>query len=143
MIPSVITSWRTSVPLPVGEWEEKKKSGEKNRKRKNALHPPSVDSTALSGSAPDLIIEVAHPAITEAYGAALLKVSDVLFGSPTAFASAPLEAELRAIANAGPHTLWVPAGALWGALDIQKMADRGSLHVGDARLNGCDSSSSL
>ena len=95
------------------------------------LHPGPLapKPTPSCNRSPDLIIEVAHPVITEAYGAALLKVADVLFGSPTAFANAALEAELRAIASAGPNTLWVPAGALWGAQDIQKMADRGALHV--------------
>ena len=48
-------------------------------------------------------------------------------GSPTALADAALEARLRAAAAAGPFGLYVPAGALWGGLDIQRMSERGSL----------------
>lgn len=84
-----------------------------------------------SRSNPDLIVEVAHPVITKSHGALLLSIASVLFGSPTAFADAELEAEVRAVADSTSNTLWVPAGALWGALDIQKMADRGSLKVSD------------
>ncbi|XP_045583336.1 aspartate dehydrogenase domain-containing protein isoform X2 [Procambarus clarkii] len=74
---------------------------------------------------PDLIVEVAHPVITEKYGAQFLSVADYMVGSPTALASQTVEEALRVAATS--HGLYVPAGALWGAEDILKMADRGTL----------------
>lgn len=38
-----------------------------------------------------------------------------------------VEKKLRELAEKGPHGLYIPSGALWGAEDIQKMAERGSL----------------
>lgn len=75
----------------------------------------------------DLIVEVSHPEITKAWGAKFLKHADFYIGSPTALADRALEAELRAAAMESGHGLYVPAGALWGAVDIAKMADRNSL----------------
>lgn len=63
------------------------------------------------------------------YGLAFLAVADVYMGSPTGFAHLPTEIALRAAAAAGPHGLYVPAGALWGASDIARMADRGTLRA--------------
>lgn len=56
-----------------------------------------------------------------------LNTADYLVGSPTALASQPVEDALRAAATS--HGLYVPAGAFWGAEDILKMADRGTLKV--------------
>ncbi|XP_071531093.1 aspartate dehydrogenase domain-containing protein-like [Panulirus ornatus] len=74
---------------------------------------------------PDLIVEVAHPVISEKYGPMFLSMADYLVGSPTALASQAVENSLRAAANT--HGLYIPAGAFWGAEDILKMADRGTL----------------
>lgn len=74
---------------------------------------------------PDLIVEVSHPVISEKYGPMFLNTADYLVGSPTALASQPVEDALRAAATS--HGLYVPAGAFWGAEDILKMADRGTL----------------
>jgi aspartate dehydrogenase len=38
-----------------------------------------------------------------------------------------VEKAVRDAANQGPHGLYIPSGALWGARDIQKMAERGTL----------------
>lgn len=74
----------------------------------------------------DLIVEVAHPCISDQYGEAFLSHADYMIGSPTALAEARVESKLR---KAAKHNgLYVPAGALWGGEDIKKMADRGSLH---------------
>ena len=92
--------------------------------------PPAAVCRELSAAAsfrPDLIVEVCHPAVLREHGAALLAVADLYMGSPTAFADAGVEAALRAAAAAGPHGLYVPCGALWGAADLARMADRGSL----------------
>jgi len=50
-------------------------------------------------------------------------------GSPTALADAELEQQLRQAALAGDakYGLYIPSGALWGAQDIQKMGDRGTV----------------
>lgn len=53
-------------------------------------------------------------------------------GSPTALADQQVEDSLRKAANI--HGLYIPAGALWGGHDIQKMADRGTLKVSDASI---------
>ncbi|KAI6653607.1 L-aspartate dehydrogenase [Oopsacas minuta] len=74
---------------------------------------------------PDLIIEVAHPSITEQFGTKFLQNADYFSGSPTAFALKKVEDAMRAISS--PHGVYIPAGALWGATDIKKMADRGNL----------------
>lgn len=39
-----------------------------------------------------------------------------------------MEKVVRDEANKGPHGMYIPSGALWGARDIQKMADRGTLN---------------
>jgi len=76
----------------------------------------------------DLIIEVAHPSICERFGAQILNHADLMIGSPAAMASKSMEKILKAASNAASgHGLYVPSGALWGATDIQKMADRGLL----------------
>ncbi|KAK7073966.1 hypothetical protein SK128_000455 [Halocaridina rubra] len=74
---------------------------------------------------PDLIVEVAHPVISEKYGPHFLQVADYLVGSPTALASQNVENSLREAAT--NHGLYIPAGAFWGGEDILKMADRGTL----------------
>lgn len=49
-------------------------------------------------------------------------------GSPTALADPQVQKALFETASKC-HGLYVPAGALWGGQDIQKMADRGTLKV--------------
>lgn len=75
----------------------------------------------------DLIVEVAHPCITQTYGDRFLAHADYMIGSPTAMADVKTERKLREAAN--QHGLYVPSGALWGGEDIRKMADRGSLQA--------------
>lgn len=85
------------------------------------------DLTKVAESKPDLIVEVAHPSITEKYGKDFLSLADYMLGSPTALANSAVEVQLRQKANEGPYGLYVPSGALWGGNDIRKMADRGTL----------------
>lgn len=73
----------------------------------------------------DLIVEVAHPVISNKYGEAFLANADYMVGSPTALADQEVEDKLRAAAK--HHGMYVPSGAFWGGNDIQKMADRGTL----------------
>lgn len=91
----------------------------------------------------DLIVEVAHPDITRQWGPIFLQEADYMIGSPTALSSQELETSLRAAAT--KHGLYVPSGAFWGAEDIKKMADRGTLqnlkvtmtkHPTSFKLNG-------
>ncbi|XP_046568581.1 putative L-aspartate dehydrogenase isoform X1 [Haliotis rubra] len=91
----------------------------------------------------DLIVEVAHPNITQTYGPRILQKADFMIGSPTALADAELEAALRSAAT--DHGLYVPSGAFWGGDDVKKMADRGTLqalkvtmtkHPSSFKLNG-------
>lgn len=76
---------------------------------------------------PDLIVEVAHPSITVNYGEGFLDVADYMIGSPTALANPDIENKLRDKASSGTHGIYIPSGALWGGVDIKKMADRGTL----------------
>ncbi|KAG1700037.1 putative L-aspartate dehydrogenase [Nymphon striatum] len=70
---------------------------------------------------PDLVVEVAHPIISDKYGEDILKEADYMIGSPSALANAELERKLRSAAKS--HGLYVPSGAFWGGEDIKKMAD--------------------
>ncbi|XP_064612812.1 aspartate dehydrogenase domain-containing protein-like [Liolophura sinensis] len=85
------------------------------------------DLSAFRDRKADLIIEVAHPGISFQYGAEFLTQTDYMVGSPTALASAELEGQLRSAAV--KHGLYIPVGALWGADDVQKMAQRGTLQA--------------
>ena len=50
-------------------------------------------------------------------------------GYPTALANQSVEDAVRSTAQSGPYGLYVPVGAFWGAEDVKKMADRGTLKV--------------
>ncbi|XP_077995667.1 aspartate dehydrogenase domain-containing protein-like [Glandiceps talaboti] len=101
------------------------------------------DLAAFADRKADLIVEVAHPSISNEYGEAFLQVADYMVGSPTTFANQEVEDRLRAAAK--HHGLYIPSGALWGGNDIKKMADRGTLqgvkitmtkHPSSFKLNG-------
>lgn len=62
----------------------------------------------------DLIVEVAHPAVTRSYGRDFLAVADYLVTSVTALADDALRAALADAAVAARHRLFVPHGALIG-----------------------------
>ena len=77
----------------------------------------------------DIIVEVAHPSITEKYGSFLVRQANYFVGSPTCFADAETEKAVRDTLKECPNrAVYVPAGAFWGAQDIFKMASNGSLH---------------
>eukprot|EP01102_Stenamoeba_stenopodia_P001707 TRINITY_DN11553_c0_g1_i1.p1 TRINITY_DN11553_c0_g1~~TRINITY_DN11553_c0_g1_i1.p1 ORF type:complete len:296 (-),score=49.08 TRINITY_DN11553_c0_g1_i1:71-937(-) len=78
----------------------------------------------------DIIVEVAHPLITKSYIERFLESADYIIGSPTALADVEVESLVRRLTSSTSpkyHGFYVPAGALWGAVDIKKMTDRGSL----------------
>lgn len=70
----------------------------------------------------DLIAEVSHPDIAKQYAFNFLAQADLFIGSPTALADRDFERDLRE-ASTNSHGVYIPSGALWGADDIQKMAD--------------------
>jgi predicted dinucleotide-utilizing enzyme len=78
----------------------------------------------------DLIIEVSHPAISKTHGVKFMASgADYIVGSPTCFADVTTEAALLTAADDSGSSsgLYVPAGALWGAPDIQKLSKSGRL----------------
>ena len=97
-----------------------------------------------------MIVEVSHPSIVAEYGLRFLHTADFMvnkaaecphhcthymfllplqIGSPTALADRDVSTALFEEARRS-HGLYVAVGALWGAQDIQKMADGGTLKVG-------------
>jgi len=73
----------------------------------------------------NLIVEVSHPNITEKYALDFLKFSDFFCGSPTVMANEEVEKKIR---NASKKFgVYIPSGALWGAQDINKMAENNTL----------------
>ena len=81
----------------------------------------------LQGNLLDIVTSRDSPFISfhRKYGPKFLEVADFLIGSPTALADRDIERRLTEAATS--RGLYIPAGALWGAEDIRKMAERGSL----------------
>lgn len=77
----------------------------------------------MSGKGADLVVEVAHPCIAQQWGAKVLEFADLFVGSPTAFVDRSFENTVREKCAELDRTCYVPAGALWGGQDIQRMAD--------------------
>ena len=77
----------------------------------------------------DLIVEAAHPNVSKEYGARILNSADFMIASTTTFADLNTEKLLNDAAdnNKSGHGIYLASGALWGALDIQKMSDAGKL----------------
>lgn len=75
----------------------------------------------------DIIAEVSHPDIIKQYGVAFLSKANLFVGSPTAFADIEVEKQLRELSSKSPFGVYIPAGAMWGAEDVAKMALSGSL----------------
>ena len=63
------------------------------------------------------------------YGARILDSADYMIASTTTFADSVTEKLLNNAAdnNNSGHGIYLATGALWGALDIQKMSDAGKL----------------
>ncbi|CAI5445981.1 unnamed protein product [Caenorhabditis angaria] len=75
----------------------------------------------------DLVIEVAHPKIIHDYGQLILENCDLFIGSPTCLADQKLFDNLKSVGTKFNRKILVPSGAFWGANDIQKMAEVGTL----------------
>ena len=77
---------------------------------------------------PDLIVEVAHPKITDEWGERFLSVADYFAGSPTAFAELTIERKMRQAAdNTAARGLYVPRGALPGLEEVLLLRRAGKL----------------
>jgi aspartate dehydrogenase len=76
---------------------------------------------------PDLVVEVAHPGIYAEFGVKFLSHCSIFVGSPTAFADDSVLKQCLDVSTATSHSILCPVGALWGAQDIARMAQRGSL----------------
>ncbi|MEC7986883.1 MAG: aspartate dehydrogenase domain-containing protein [Myxococcota bacterium] len=75
----------------------------------------------------DLIVEVAHPVISQRWGEAFLKHCDYMVGSPTAFAKQETENTLRSAAS--KNGLYIPRGALPGLEEVLAMKNSGKLET--------------
>lgn len=100
----------------------------------SGLFEPAVCLEDLAGfrsKEADLIVEVAHASVSARYGPAFLEHADYMPASITAFVDDTVEKACREVAEspAQEHGLYIPSGALWGARDIQKMDERGSLRA--------------
>lgn len=73
----------------------------------------------------DLIVEVAHPIVSQRWGQAFLEHCDYMAGSPTAFAQQDTEDSLRKAAQS--NGLYIPRGALPGLEEVLSMKNAGSL----------------
>ena len=62
----------------------------------------------------DLIVELAHPDVTRQHGVEILKSSDYMPLSLTAFADAELDATLRRTADEHGTCIYIPHGAIVG-----------------------------
>ena len=72
------------------------------------------DLSQFAATAPDLIVESAHPDITRSLGEAFLSSCDYMPFSVTALADDGLRERLTTVAKNGAHRLIVPQGALVG-----------------------------
>jgi predicted dinucleotide-utilizing enzyme len=72
------------------------------------------DLSAFTSRTPDLIVELAHPAITRDFGARFLTIADYLPLSVSALVDSELEARLLETAQAHGTRLLIPHGALIG-----------------------------
>lgn len=86
---------------------------------------PELD--AMEAWKPTLVVEVAHPALMKTLAPKVLAHADYFCGSPTALADAETETVVRAALAKHGQRVYVPCGALWGAVDIARMRRRGTL----------------
>ena len=86
-----------------------------------------ADLSTVALFTPDLIVEVCHPLVVATWGARFMGCCDLFIASPTALADGGVLAGVQAAAVAGGHAAYVPAGALWGSVDIERLSARGGL----------------
>jgi predicted dinucleotide-utilizing enzyme len=100
---------------------------------KSEIIPAAAKAESLAGYKSfnaDVIAEVAHPDVSKDHGAMFINDGcDYLSASTTAFANPDVEASVYGAANSEANScgLYLAQGALWGAPDIQRMAESGKL----------------
>jgi len=93
------------------------------------LRLESLDEMLLENRKVHLVVEVAHPSISAQWASKVIEAGiDFYIGSPTAMADPTTEDAIRKSASMSTSALYIPAGALWGAQDIQSMANRNNLN---------------
>ena len=100
-------------------------------------HPAAAvglhDLESFEARAADLIVEVAHPDISSAWGTRFLAQADYLVGSPTGLADAALRSSLLSTVEPGSgRQIIVPRGALPGLDEILMLQADG--RVAEARI---------
>jgi len=91
-------------------------------------HAKLEDLSQFESKRADLIVEVAHPDITKKWGLRFLQSADYLVASTSTFADPAVDEAMGAEAKRTTgRGVYLTVGALWGAADIQRMAERGSL----------------
>jgi aspartate dehydrogenase len=76
------------------------------------------DITAFASRRPDLVVEMAHPAVTRQFGEMFLQKTDYMPLSMTAFADEALQQRLLVTARSGRTCLFIPHGAVVGLENI-------------------------
>lgn len=76
------------------------------------------DITTFASRRPDLVVEMAHPAVTRQFGELFLRKTDYMPLSMTAFADVGLEERLLETARRSGTRLFVPHGAVVGLENI-------------------------
>jgi predicted dinucleotide-utilizing enzyme len=76
------------------------------------------DLKAFASRRPDLVVEMAHPAVTRQFGEMFLRETDYMPLSMTAFADAALERQLTDTARRKGTCLFIPHGAVVGLENI-------------------------
>ena len=99
------------------------------------------DLSEFASRHPDVVVEVAHPAISREYGTAFLDCCDYMAGSPTAFATLETEQALRAAAaKPNGNGLYIPRGALPGLEEVLRMTESGKLAAASISMHKHQSS---
>uniref|UniRef100_A0A915CSP5 Aspartate dehydrogenase domain-containing protein n=1 Tax=Ditylenchus dipsaci TaxID=166011 RepID=A0A915CSP5_9BILA len=94
--------------------------------KENVLPLTELNESSLADI--DLVIEVAHPDVIHEFGKMILGKADLFIGSPTALATqTTLDGLQERLIENKHRSVFVPSGALWGANDIQRMANLGIL----------------
>ncbi|KAK0415205.1 hypothetical protein QR680_011829 [Steinernema hermaphroditum] len=89
--------------------------------KENVLPLTKIDEENLKAC--DLVIEVAHPDVVHQYASIILQQCNLFVGSPTALANQKTFDSIKELVSKHNRSVFVPAGAFWGSMDIQKMAD--------------------
>jgi len=82
------------------------------------------DLSDFASRKPDLVVELAHPSISQAFGASFLSVADYMILSVTAMADRETEAAMSAACTANGTRLFIPHGALVGVDSLYEGRDK-------------------